>query len=102
MKNKEILREWELSYRLGMRPWIAVAYSAPVAAATAVFIIYPIGQGSEELGPLNRKSKAYFCNQSELLKSISKIFILHFILLNFFSLFVKNTITYTEKRGSFA
>jgi photosystem II P680 reaction center D1 protein len=39
-------REWELSYRLGMRPWIAVAFSAPVAAATAVFIIYPIGQGS--------------------------------------------------------
>nr|QJE70556.1 D1 reaction center protein of photosystem II [Stigeoclonium sp. HB201635] len=39
-------REWELSYRLGMRPWIAVAYSAPVAAATAVFIVYPIGQGS--------------------------------------------------------
>uniref|UniRef100_UPI003001FB8B photosystem II reaction center protein D1 n=1 Tax=Cephaleuros diffusus TaxID=1519597 RepID=UPI003001FB8B len=39
-------REWELSYRLGMRPWIAVAYSAPVAAATAVFVIYPIGQGS--------------------------------------------------------
>ncbi|CAN6458794.1 unnamed protein product [Victoria cruziana] len=24
--------EWELSFRLGMRPWIAVAYSAPVAA----------------------------------------------------------------------
>jgi photosystem II P680 reaction center D1 protein len=39
-------REWELSYRLGMRPWIAVAYSAPVAAATAVLLIYPIGQGS--------------------------------------------------------
>jgi hypothetical protein len=31
-------REWELSFRLGMRPWIAVAYSAPVAAATAVFV----------------------------------------------------------------
>merc|ERR1711975_131469 len=30
-------REWELSYRLGMRPWIFVAFSAPVAAATAVF-----------------------------------------------------------------
>ncbi len=40
------MREWELSFRLGMRPWIAVAYSAPVAAASAVFIIYPIGQGS--------------------------------------------------------
>jgi photosystem II P680 reaction center D1 protein len=39
-------REWELSYRLGMRPWIFVAYSAPVAAAFAVFFIYPIGQGS--------------------------------------------------------
>ncbi|XLR07333.1 hypothetical protein S83_035271 [Arachis hypogaea] len=39
-------REWELSFRLGMRPWIAVAYSAPVAAATAVFLIYPISQGS--------------------------------------------------------
>jgi len=39
-------REWELSYRLGMRPWIFVAYSAPVAAATAVFLIYPFGQGS--------------------------------------------------------
>ncbi|MEY4352628.1 MAG: hypothetical protein RLZZ609_869, partial [Cyanobacteriota bacterium] len=39
-------REWELSYRLGMRPWICVAYSAPVAAATAVFLIYPFGQGS--------------------------------------------------------
>ena len=38
--------EWEFSFRLGMRPWIAVAYSAPVAAATAVFLIYPIGQGS--------------------------------------------------------
>jgi photosystem II P680 reaction center D1 protein len=39
-------REWELSFRLAMRPWIAVAYSAPVAAATAVFLIYPIGQRS--------------------------------------------------------
>ena len=36
-------REWELSYRLEMRPWIAVAYSAPVIAATAVFVVYPIG-----------------------------------------------------------
>jgi photosystem II P680 reaction center D1 protein len=39
-------REWELSYRLGMRPWIFVAFSAPVAAAFAVFLVYPIGQGS--------------------------------------------------------
>jgi photosystem II P680 reaction center D1 protein len=37
---------WELSYRLGMRPWISVAFSAPVAAATAVLLVYPIGQGA--------------------------------------------------------
>ena len=29
-----------------MRPWIFVAFSAPVAAASAVFLVYPIGQGS--------------------------------------------------------
>merc|ERR1719164_127444 len=39
-------REWELSYRLGMRPWIFIAYSAPVVAASAVFLVYPFGQGS--------------------------------------------------------
>ncbi|CAH1421221.1 unnamed protein product [Lactuca virosa] len=39
-------REWELSFLLGMRPWIVVAYSTLVAAATDVFLIYPIGQGS--------------------------------------------------------
>jgi photosystem II P680 reaction center D1 protein len=38
-------REWELSYRLGMRPWISLAFTAPVAAALAVFLIYPLGQG---------------------------------------------------------
>ena len=39
-------REWEYSFRLGMRPWIFVAFSAPVVAASAVFVFYPIGQGS--------------------------------------------------------
>ncbi|TYH63835.1 hypothetical protein ES332_D07G222800v1 [Gossypium tomentosum] len=39
-------REWELSFRLGMYPWIVVAYLAPVAATTAIFLIYPISQGS--------------------------------------------------------
>jgi hypothetical protein len=27
-----------------MRPWIFVAFSAPIVAASAVFIVYPIGQ----------------------------------------------------------
>ena len=39
-------RQWELSNRLGMRPWIAVAYSAPWAAAMAVLLVYPLGQGA--------------------------------------------------------
>jgi photosystem II P680 reaction center D1 protein len=39
-------REWEFSFRLGMRPWIFVAFSGPVVAASAVFIFYPIGQAS--------------------------------------------------------
>ncbi len=43
-------RLWELSYRLGMRPWIAVAFSAPAAAVTAVLLVYPIGQGSFSAG----------------------------------------------------
>lgn len=38
-------REWELSFRIGMRPWICVAYSAPAIAATSVLLIYPYGQG---------------------------------------------------------
>merc|ERR1719502_1026351 len=38
-------REWEFSFRLGMRPWIFVAFSGPLVAA-AVFIFYPIGQAS--------------------------------------------------------
>jgi photosystem II P680 reaction center D1 protein len=43
-------REWELSYRLGMRPWISMAFTGPVAAALSVLLIYPIGQGSFSQG----------------------------------------------------
>ncbi len=54
-------RLWELSYRLGMRPWISVAFSAPAAAATAVFLIYPIGQGSFSEGmPLGISGTFHF------------------------------------------
>ncbi|MBZ8180352.1 photosynthetic reaction center family protein [Oscillatoria salina] len=54
-------RQWELSYRLGMRPWIAVAFSAPASAATAVLLVYPIGQGSFSEGmPLGISGTFYF------------------------------------------
>ena len=54
-------REWELSYRLGMRPWISLAFTAPVAAAVSVFIIYPIGQGGFSEGmPLGISGTFFF------------------------------------------
>jgi photosystem II P680 reaction center D1 protein len=54
-------REWELSYRLGMRPYISMAFSAPVAAAVSVFIIYPMGQGGFSEGmPLGISGTFYF------------------------------------------
>jgi photosystem II P680 reaction center D1 protein len=43
-------REWELSYRLGMRPWISLTFTAPVAATLSVLLIYPVGQGSFSAG----------------------------------------------------
>ena len=33
-------REWELSYRLGMRPWICVAYSFPCCFAALQYSLY--------------------------------------------------------------
>lgn len=54
-------REWELSYRLGMRPWISLAFTAPVAAALSVLIIYPLGQGGFSQGmPLGISGTFYF------------------------------------------
>jgi photosystem II P680 reaction center D1 protein len=54
-------RLWELSYRLGMRPWIALAFSAPAAAATSVLLVYPIGQGSFSAGmPLGISGTFHF------------------------------------------
>jgi len=77
-------REWELSYRLGMRPWIAV--SAPVAAATAVFIIYPIGQGSFSDGmPLGKVFAPLFTIAFTIVGRIRKF--LFQIQRNFFFIF---------------
>jgi photosystem II P680 reaction center D1 protein len=38
-----MVREWELSYRLGMRFWIFVVFFVLVVVATVVFIVYLIG-----------------------------------------------------------
>lgn len=52
---------WELSYRLGMRPWAFLALSAPISAITAVMLVYPIGQGSFSEGlPLGISGTFHF------------------------------------------
>jgi len=38
-------REWELSYRLGMRPWICVAYSAPCSGCLGCLPDLPLRSG---------------------------------------------------------
>jgi photosystem II P680 reaction center D1 protein len=54
-------RLWELSYRIGARSWIAAAFSAPAAAATAVLLVYPIGQGGFSEGlPLGISGTFHF------------------------------------------
>ncbi|PMB21453.1 photosystem II q(b) protein [Fischerella thermalis] len=57
-------REWELSYRLGMRPWISLAFTAPVAASVSVLLVYPVGQGSLSAGmPLGISGTFHFMLQ---------------------------------------
>ncbi|NJP09461.1 MAG: photosystem II q(b) protein [Leptolyngbyaceae cyanobacterium RU_5_1] len=54
-------REWELSYRLGMRPWVSLAFTAPVASCMAVFLVYPVGQGGFASGmPLGISGTFHF------------------------------------------
>jgi len=38
-------RQWELSYRLGMRPWICVAYSAPAVCSICCVPGVPLRSG---------------------------------------------------------
>jgi hypothetical protein len=54
-------REWELSFRLGMRPWIAVAYSAPVAGFLyhSLHRFYPAGVFSTKPAGKTRLAAAY-------------------------------------------
>ena len=52
-------REWEFSYRLGMRPWIFVAFSIPVAGVWYSGVTSPL----ELLGPSRFQwNNAYCCN----------------------------------------
>jgi photosystem II P680 reaction center D2 protein len=41
-----MLRQFEIARLLGLRPYNALAFSAPIAVFTSVFLIYPLGQHS--------------------------------------------------------
>ncbi|MGG6270088.1 photosystem II D2 protein (photosystem q(a) protein) [Leptolyngbya sp. AN03gr2] len=45
------LRQMEIARLVGLRPYNAIAFSAPIAVFVATFLIYPLGQSSWFFGP---------------------------------------------------
>ena len=46
-----MLRQFELSRLIGIRPYNAIAFSGPIAVFVSVFLIYPLGQSSWFFAP---------------------------------------------------
>jgi len=46
-----MLRQIEIARLVGLRPYNAIAFSAPIAVFVATFLIYPLGQSSWFFGP---------------------------------------------------
>ena len=46
-----MLRQFEISRLVGIRPYNAIAFSGPIAVFTSVFLIYPLGQSSWFFAP---------------------------------------------------
>ncbi len=46
-----MLRQIEISRLIGIRPYNAIAFSAPIAVFTSVFLVYPLGQSSWFFAP---------------------------------------------------
>ncbi|HHP7243977.1 MAG TPA: photosystem II D2 protein (photosystem q(a) protein) [Elainellaceae cyanobacterium] len=46
-----MLRQLEIARVVGIRPYNAIAFSAPIAVFVATFLIYPLGQSSWFFGP---------------------------------------------------
>jgi hypothetical protein len=99
-----------------MRPWIFVAFSAPVAAAAAVFIIYPSSElsssgalGSSNASEPSSPSEAIDLKLVPLRTNISSekyvdIFLKNFICddpLNFISYFKVPTLSFYNLIGNF-
>ena len=46
-----MLRQFELSRLIGIRPYNAIAFSGPIAVFVSVFLLYPLGQSSWFFAP---------------------------------------------------
>ncbi|BAZ04418.1 photosystem II D2 protein (photosystem q(a) protein) [Calothrix sp. NIES-3974] len=46
-----MLRQFEIARTIGIRPYNAIAFSAPIAVFVSVFLIYPLGQSSWFFAP---------------------------------------------------
>jgi photosystem II P680 reaction center D2 protein len=46
-----MLRQFEIARLIGIRPYNAIAFSAPIAVFVSVFLMYPLGQHSWFFGP---------------------------------------------------
>ncbi|MGL5074733.1 MAG: photosystem II D2 protein (photosystem q(a) protein), partial [Waterburya sp.] len=46
-----MLRQFEISRLVGIRPYNAIAFSAPIAVFVSVFLLYPLGQSSWFFAP---------------------------------------------------
>merc|ERR1712054_466695 len=46
-----MLRQFEIARPVGIRPYNAIAFSAPIAVFVSVFLMYPLGQSSWFFGP---------------------------------------------------
>ena len=46
-----MLRQFEISRLVGIRPYNAIAFSGPIAVFVSVFLIYPLGQSSWFFAP---------------------------------------------------
>ena len=47
-----MLRQFEISRLVGIRPYNAIAFSGPIAVFVSVFLIYPLGQSSWFFAPV--------------------------------------------------
>jgi photosystem II P680 reaction center D2 protein len=59
-----MLRQFELARSVQLRPYNAIAFSAPIAVFVSVFLIYPLGQSGWFFAPSFGVAKIYLKKES--------------------------------------